>query len=331
MTTLDEIFRQVESGRLQAAKRRLMDYLRANPHNVAAWMLLAKLLDDPQQQADCYQQVLGLDPGHRQAARALEGLTSPAEGLLLRCPQCGGAMETYFVEDLHDKRARCLYCGTEVDLPDSFQRVRRTRTSEQQAGVHRFEDTLVVESRSDGETPSFTPEEIIRLIQARHRETSGAQEFPEQLPYEHTYTSDEIRRLLDQQGLSVPDERLDELLDRYLFSEREEGGSARHVVVRRVETRRNLGDVFSQEGAEERQGCLSLLLRLLGESRVIVERSRPAPPAEMDVATIIKAAGGPLPPDERQSCPHCGATIFRQATRCPWCDAWLEKTDEGEL
>ncbi|MBN2391829.1 MAG: hypothetical protein JXR84_13970, partial [Anaerolineae bacterium] len=62
-----------------------------------------------------------------------------------------------------------------------------------------------------------------------------------------------------------------------------------------------------------------------GETRIVVERSRPAPPVVMDVETIVQTADRPLPPDERRSCPHCGATLSKHATWCVWCGTHLNE------
>jgi hypothetical protein len=111
MDTLEEIRRQIRSGQWQAARRALIARLGDHPHDVDAWMLLATVLDDAEKQADCYRQVLGLVPGHRQAARALAQLAASGEEArprVLRCPGCGGAMEMYVAGALHDKRALSL-------------------------------------------------------------------------------------------------------------------------------------------------------------------------------------------------------------------------------
>ncbi|HEY89627.1 MAG TPA: hypothetical protein G4N98_07845 [Thermoflexia bacterium] len=72
-----------------------------------------------------------LGPDNREAAESLQRLARPSppletasstvQGNGLRCPQCGGTMEVHFIGELRDKRARCPYRGTEVDLPDSYQ------------------------------------------------------------------------------------------------------------------------------------------------------------------------------------------------------------------
>jgi hypothetical protein len=38
---------------------------------------------------------------------------------------------------------------------------------------------------------------------------------------------------------------------------------------------------------------------------------------------LIKAAGGPLPPEKRRKCPECGTTVPKQAVRCGWCGMQL--------
>lgn len=41
---------------------------------------------------------------------------------VLRCPQCGGTMEIRFVGRFRqDRRAVCLYCRSEMDLPETIQ------------------------------------------------------------------------------------------------------------------------------------------------------------------------------------------------------------------
>lgn len=37
----------------------------------------------------------------------------------LICPQCGGTMKVRFIGPQQDKRAVCLYCRSEIDLPDA--------------------------------------------------------------------------------------------------------------------------------------------------------------------------------------------------------------------
>jgi hypothetical protein len=45
---------------------------------------------------------------------------------------------------------------------------------------------------------------------------------------------------------------------------------------------------------------------------------------------IIQAAGGPLPPEERRTCPKCGATISKRASWCQWCSTRFSESDGTE-
>jgi hypothetical protein len=78
MDLLDTLRQRLENGDREGAKRALADALRADPRNVPAWMLLAALIEDPARQADCYRQVLRLDPANSQAAARLRALIPEA-------------------------------------------------------------------------------------------------------------------------------------------------------------------------------------------------------------------------------------------------------------
>jgi len=115
MDLLDTVRRRIEIGDREGARRELASVLRADPHSVPAWLLLADLIKDPAQQADCYRQILRLDPENRQAAARLGTLTNETpesnlesqplpnvfdnvfddakEATSLRSPQCGGTTE----------------------------------------------------------------------------------------------------------------------------------------------------------------------------------------------------------------------------------------------
>ena len=81
MDLLDAVRRRIEAGDREGARRALASLVRAEPQNVAAWALLADLLEDPARQADCYRQILRLDPGNRRAAAQLRARTGEAPGL----------------------------------------------------------------------------------------------------------------------------------------------------------------------------------------------------------------------------------------------------------
>jgi tetratricopeptide (TPR) repeat protein len=74
--SLDEIRYRINAGDREGARLALLELLKADADNVDAWALLAILLKDPAQQAECYRQVLRIDPENRQAAAWLEALAS---------------------------------------------------------------------------------------------------------------------------------------------------------------------------------------------------------------------------------------------------------------
>jgi len=53
----------------------LAELLETEPDNADAWALLATLLTDPAEQAQCYREILRITPGDRQAAAWLAALT----------------------------------------------------------------------------------------------------------------------------------------------------------------------------------------------------------------------------------------------------------------
>lgn len=75
---LDRIRHQVTTGDQRGARLALAELLETEPNNTDAWALLATLLRDPAEQVRCYQQILRIRPGDRQAAAWLESLTGRA-------------------------------------------------------------------------------------------------------------------------------------------------------------------------------------------------------------------------------------------------------------
>ena len=86
MDLIESLRQRIETGDREGAKRELAAVLRADSRNVPAWMLLAALIEDPARQADCYHQVLRLDPANPQAAARLRALTHKAPESSLRSP-----------------------------------------------------------------------------------------------------------------------------------------------------------------------------------------------------------------------------------------------------
>lgn len=122
--------------------------IRNNPDDLDAWKAIAALVDDPKKKMDCQGQI----------DRIIAKRQSPVV-----CPKCGAGMNIYFAGELHDKRAKCPYCGTEIDIPDNYSKV----VIEKQTGPGIFvpdTEAVVYERRSDNNGASINTEEINRLI-----------------------------------------------------------------------------------------------------------------------------------------------------------------------
>jgi len=72
MPPLNLIWQQAQTGDRLGARRELARRLREQPDDVQAWLLMAALLDEPEQQAECCRKVLYLDPQNRHAATMLQ-------------------------------------------------------------------------------------------------------------------------------------------------------------------------------------------------------------------------------------------------------------------
>jgi hypothetical protein len=140
---LDAIRHQINVGDREGARRELVALLDIDSDNLDAWALLAILLKEPAEQAECYLQILRIDPENRQAEAWLNALRpripeaaaqegpSLAEGRTLECRECGGVTEVRFVGELRDRRVFCPYCGSQIDLSDVSTRVEPGREQEQ--------------------------------------------------------------------------------------------------------------------------------------------------------------------------------------------------------
>lgn len=297
--SLGEIRHRINAGDRDGAKLALVEHLKAEPDNADGWALLAILLKEPAEQADCYRQVLRIEPDNRQAAAWLEALTAhlpdsaaqeaPSEvlGITLQCAQCGGVTEVRFVGKMRDKRAFCPHCGAQIDLPDTFQRVERRREHEQgPLGESGIEESVVIETRRDhvsgGQLPSDVDDldEILQALDLPDTEEGAMRDLRER---------DSVAELTKQVTVSSTSRvEEQEFLDRIM---RQEGG----------------GDALDGE-----------IRALLGDQQDATSK-----PGQFSPEVIIQLAGGPLPPEERRKCHNCGAVISRSDTRCPWCSAPL--------
>ena len=301
--SLDEIRYRINAGDREGARLVLVDLLEIDADNVDAWGLLAILLKDPAEQAECYRQILRIDPENRQAAVWLEALASQVpestvqekpfapEGITLQCPTCGGVTEVRFVGELHDKRAFCPHCGSQIDLPDSFQRVERRREHETgPQGGSRTVESVRIETRHDhgpGESLPSGAEEIDQLLQAL--------DLPE--------VDEELLRRLRERAASVETGKEVATSSGVRFQ--------KQSFLERI-MRRTSEDALDDKAQTMLAGGVDDLPK----------------PGSLDPEDIIRLAGGALPPEERRECHNCGAVVSRSATRCPWCSVPL--VDEGQ-
>jgi hypothetical protein len=123
----------IELGDNEGATKELSRIIRATPQNIDAWLYLAKVVDDPKKKADCFRQVLRLDPNNQDAANELKKLLTPNtkpsvnnsepmsnnskpgqqdedkkayQGKLVSCPKCGKENRLYAVV--------CANCGAQL-------------------------------------------------------------------------------------------------------------------------------------------------------------------------------------------------------------------------
>jgi hypothetical protein len=300
---LDAIRNRINAGDREGARLELVAFLKSEPDNTDAWALLAILLKDPAEQVECYRQILRVNPDDRQAATWIEALSPQlpkaqdrealptSEERTLQCPQCGGITKVRFVGELFDNRAFCPHCGSQIELPDTFQRVERRREQEHLSeGSSRIVDPMGIETRRDhapGQGSALEASDIDRVL--RDLDLPGAEDETLQQPGEQGVLGGASEQILPPSGTGTEQRGLMDRMLRRMRGEAVSGG----------------GDAAALEQA----GGLPL-------------------PGRLSPEDIIQLAGGPLPPEERRKCPKCGAVVSHKESRCPWCSALISGADE---
>jgi hypothetical protein len=168
----------------------LSQRLQKNPDDLDAWKSILALVDDPKKKKDCQEQI------DRIIAK---------QQFVNICPQCGAGMTVYFAGELHDKHAKCPYCGTDVDIPDSFSRT----VVEKQAGFGQLlpeTKVTVYERRADNNGATITSDEIEKLIMekglfaARKELEARGIEGLKISDFSGTDPSSEAKRILEEDG-----------------------------------------------------------------------------------------------------------------------------------
>jgi Fe2+ or Zn2+ uptake regulation protein len=288
---MDTILQGIKAGDIEGSKSALVTLLGKNPKIVNAWALLANLSENPSRKIDCYKQILSIDPDNRHAAEKLRALSkSPSKpkktDSAMLCPQCGGAMEVRFIGEMRDKRAFCQYCNTVVDLPDSFQQVKRTQEKKKRFGSSSTVTTTVVETRRDGQispknAESLPPKikEIMQILKEQGAEAltpellQKIQESGTNLSFSSEAFGENALQALKKRGFDIDDDLP------LMFSSKS------------IITKAKFGDMKDEKSAD------------------------------LSPERIIELAGGALPEEDRQKCPNpaCRAVIPKGAKKCSWC------------
>lgn len=122
---LEPIRHQINCGDRQGAKAALAELLEQVPDNADAWALLAILLTEPAEQAQCYREILRIKPDDRQAALWLESLTSQISVGRAQtprgreCPRCGEMVRASPLPGSPRQAIVCPSCGFPVPLTDA--------------------------------------------------------------------------------------------------------------------------------------------------------------------------------------------------------------------
>lgn len=301
---LDAIKHRINAGDRDGARLELATLLTSDPENTGAWALLAILLKDPAEQVECYRQILRINPDDQQAAAWIEALSRHLpketareepplpEKWTLQCANCGGVTEVRFVGEMRDKRAFCPNCGSQIDLPDAFQRVERRREQERLPdGASRILESVRIETRSDYLPGKGSPDQMVDIEQVLQD-----LDLPD--------IEEEARQQAGKQGMEA---EVREQIVRPPGNRTEDRGLLDRLL------RRVRGDAGNDEFDAD-------VLTPLGE---LSQAGRLGP------EDIIRLAGGPLPPEERRECLNCGAVVSRNDSRCPWCSAPLPNVEDS--
>ena len=80
MNNKQELFKQADytfqRGNRELAKKYLTDFLAAYPNDEAAWMLMARIIEEKERKAECYGRILKINPNNNEAKIALVRVNS---------------------------------------------------------------------------------------------------------------------------------------------------------------------------------------------------------------------------------------------------------------
>lgn len=74
-----EAYKQIRNGQLKAARQKLREAIKTNPHSERAWLLMSMAVTEATQQQECLRRVLSLNPQHAEAQQRLAKLQPAVE------------------------------------------------------------------------------------------------------------------------------------------------------------------------------------------------------------------------------------------------------------
>ena len=216
---------------------------------------------------------------------------------ILRCPQCGGELAVQFVGEMKDKRAFCRHCGTEVDIPDTYQRVKKKRSAEWNfSGTHSVEDTLI-ETRSD-----------------RGEDANEKKPIPPEIQ--------EIITQIKEKGWEVIDVHTLRILKTHGVRLSFDSDVLTPAVLEQLQ-----GKEFDLVYGQDSQSRKTLFIRKeerapgYFENLFEDDRKHLDPNALLDSKQTVKLFGVAPAPEDTIKCPNpqCDAKIPKAAKKCSWC------------
>jgi hypothetical protein len=295
MNEFNAILEMVKSGKRKETLPKLSSFIKKHPENKEAWWLMLSMVDGKAKKADCYRQILKLDPNDVIARAHFDALLevdvdeerievsdeTPDKSLPDRCPNCAGDLDIHFIGELKDKWAVCPYCQTKIDLPDAFRRVKRISEEHERKGKKTRVETTVIETRGDKQIDfENLPPEVQELLKDGTSDGSG--KLRREILEKVTKGGIAIQKLENENTwLKKNGEFSSELLHELLSMKSPENATVKEFLAFLVEAERLSKEI----------------------------------PLEESQVHLLEA----LPADEQVNCPQCDAVISKFADKCEWC------------
>jgi hypothetical protein len=321
VTELEPIIQHINLGNYETAERALESFLLHNPKIIDAWMLLGQLSDDPLRKAECFRQVLVIDPGNLRAEKRLEAVEKQIKELAsdqpaqpkangpIRCPHCEAVMEIRLNGSEESEHAFCVYCGTEVDLAESSRQKSRL-TLEQRLRGQLAAGEIINDASSNGhanlKVNGSVPPELVELLEILKRDG------PDGI----------TRSLLDNLRTAGIDITFNpRAINPEVLSELQNGEYDPSQVTRYTRSLRSVLLGLDEENGRSHTEMLAGL-------GIVINTHESLTGADLVALDALSSLGNPLSHDESRKCPNptCGAVVRRETKSCPWCGRELPLT-----